>query len=106
VTSLLCASSESRAVERVIAPGSAVPCAHCGAPLRFAARERRRQVIANVYLDGRWARVEHFHPRCYSAAGYPYGPAEMSCLPSRPKAIGVGGREADRPLVDTRPQSA
>jgi hypothetical protein len=93
VTSLICTSSGSRAVERAIAPGSEVRCAHCGALVRFAARQRDHQVIANVYVDGRWARVEHFHPRCYSAAADPYGPAEMSCLPSRSKAIGVGGRK-------------
>jgi hypothetical protein len=93
VTSLICTSSESRAVERLIAPGGAVHCAQCGAQVKFAARERGRQIIANVYVDGRWARVEHFHPRCYSAAGYPYGPAEMSRLPSRSKATGVGGRK-------------
>ena len=90
--SLICASSESRAVERAIAPGSEVRCARCGAFVRFAVRQRGHQVIANVYVDGRWARVEHFHPRCYRAAAYPYGPAEMSSLPSR-KAIRVGGRK-------------
>jgi hypothetical protein len=91
VTALICTSSESRAVERAIAPGGAVRCAHCGGLVRFAVRERGRQVIANVYVDGRWARVEQFHPRCYRAAAYPYGPAEMSSLPSSSKAIGVGG---------------
>ena len=89
MTSLICTSSESRAVERAIAPGSAVHCAHCGALVRFAVRGRVRQVIANVYLGGRWARVEHFHPCCYRAAGDPYGPVEMSCVPSSSKAIGV-----------------
>ena len=92
MTSLICTGCESRAVERLVAPGSAVHCAHCGALVRFAVREKVRQVIANVYLDGRWARVEHFHPRCYCAAAYPYGPAEMSSLPSRSKATRVGGR--------------
>ena len=93
VTSLICTSSKSRAVERAIAPGSTVRCAQCGALVRFAIRERVRQVIANVYLDGRWARVEHFHTRCYRAAADPYGPADISCLPSSSKAIGVSGRK-------------
>src|ERR1700724_880000 len=62
VISPLFASSESRALDRVIGAGSAVHCAHCGTLVRFAARARGRQVIANVYVDGRWARVEHFHP--------------------------------------------
>ena len=91
VTPLICTNSQSRAVERAIAPGSTVHCTHCGALVRFAVREKVRQVIANVYRDGRWARVEHFHTRCYRAAAEPYGPADISCLPSSSKAIGVGG---------------
>jgi hypothetical protein len=31
------------------------------------------QVIANVYVDGRWNRVEHFHDECYALAGDPFG---------------------------------
>jgi hypothetical protein len=83
MTSLTCIQSESRAVERAIAPGNAVRCAHCGALVKFAARDRARQVIANVYVDARWSRVEHFHSRCYSDAADPYGPPEMSTLPVR-----------------------
>jgi hypothetical protein len=30
-------------------------------------------VIANVYVDGTWDRVEHFHAECYEAAERPYG---------------------------------
>jgi hypothetical protein len=33
------------------------------------------QVIANVYVDGRWNRVEHFHEECYGEADAPYGHA-------------------------------
>jgi hypothetical protein len=106
VTSLICTSSESRAVERPIDPGNAVRCAHCGTLVKFAARQRGRQVIANVYVDGRWARVEHFHARCYHAAAYPFGPAEMSALPSRSKGIGAGGRKAGKPAAATRPETA
>jgi hypothetical protein len=108
MTSLFWTSSKSRAVERLIAPGSAVHCAHCGARVGFAVRGRGRQVIANVYVDGRWARVEHFHPRCYSAAADPYGPAEMSCLPGRSTTNGDRGGcpEGLKALADTRPEGA
>lgn len=58
---------------RPVDPGNDADCAHCGDPVKFAARHQRRQVIANVYVDGRWDRVEHFHEDCYDAAGSPYG---------------------------------
>lgn len=64
----------SRAVLRLIEPGSAVECAHCGQQVKFVARAQGRQVIANVYVDGIWARVEHYHADCYGASGEPYGP--------------------------------
>ena len=48
-------------------------CAHCGAQVKFVARAQLRQVIANVYQDGTWLRVEHFHAPCYDKAGQPYG---------------------------------
>jgi hypothetical protein len=64
---------KSRAVERTVEPGNSAVCAHCGAPVKFVARAQLRQVIANVYLDGSWARVEHFHSDCYGEAGAPYG---------------------------------
>ena len=63
----------SRAVERPIDPGNHAACASCGMPVKFTARVRCRQVIANVYLDGRWDRVEHFHAACYATSGDPYG---------------------------------
>jgi hypothetical protein len=34
-----------------------------------------RQVIANVYREGNWVRVEHYHAECYDQADQPYGPA-------------------------------
>ena len=43
--------------------------------MKFAAKVQRQQVIANVYVDGRWNRVEHFHAECYDEAGLPYGQA-------------------------------
>ena len=58
-------------------------CAHCGAQVKFVARAQLRQVIANVYVDGNWARVEHFHADCYKEAGEPYGEPEEKAEKSR-----------------------
>lgn len=66
----------SRAVVRLVEAGSDAVCGHCRAPVKFVAKAKNRQVIANVYLDGRWARVEHYHEQCYPLAGEPYGPAK------------------------------
>ena len=63
----------SRAVERPIEAGNSAMCTHCGEPVKFVARAHLRQVIANVYVDGTWDRVEHFHAECYETAGHPYG---------------------------------
>ncbi len=68
-------SHHSRAVTRPVEAGSWVPCASCRKPLKFKAKIRVNQVIANVYIDGRWDRVEHYHEACYHAAGEPYGAA-------------------------------
>ena len=69
----------SRAVVRPIEPGNSAMCAHCGAQVKFVARAQLRQVIANVYADGNWVRVEHYHAECYDQAGAPYGaPAEKA----------------------------
>lgn len=65
---------KSRAVERIVEPGNSAVCSHCGSPVKFAARAQQRQVIANVYVHGKWNRVEHFHSLCYVEAGEPYGP--------------------------------
>ena len=66
---------DSRAVERPVEPGNSAMCTHCGAPVKFVARAQLRQVIANVYVEGTWDRVEHYHQDCYVEAGQPYGPA-------------------------------
>ncbi len=68
-------TKSSRAVDRLIEAGTSAVCSHCGQPVKFAARRQLRQVIANVYEDGVWNRVEHFHSPCYEEAGQPYGPA-------------------------------
>jgi hypothetical protein len=60
---------------RLVEPGNDAVCGHCQTPIKFAARLKERQVIANVYTAGRWDRVEHFHDGCYEQAGEPYGTA-------------------------------
>ena len=67
------ALNETRAVVRPVEPGNDVRCVRCGKQIKFAARTHPRQVIANVYTDGAWNRVEHFHEECYLEAGEPYG---------------------------------
>ena len=54
---------------RTVEAGNSATCAHCGAQVKFVARAQLRQVIANVYEEGVWKRVEHFHSDCYEAAG-------------------------------------
>lgn len=66
---------ESRAVARPIEAGSYVDCASCGERVKFQAKVRLMQVICNVYVDGRWIRVEHFHEACYTESGEPHGSA-------------------------------
>lgn len=63
----------TRAVARPIEPGSMVDCARCGERVKFRAKERALQVICNVYVGGRWNRVEHYHAECYETAGAPHG---------------------------------
>ncbi len=67
----------SRAVVRPVEAGEDAVCEHCRTPVKFVARLKGRQVIANVYRDGRWDRVEHYHEPCYQQAGSPYGPARL-----------------------------
>ena len=63
----------SRAVSRPIEAGNSALCIGCGEPVKFKAKTKASQVICNVYVDGRWDRVEHFHAGCYDLAGAPYG---------------------------------
>lgn len=72
----------SRAVQRRVEAGSSVMCATCDEQVKFAAKQNRQQVIANVYVDGHWDRVEHYHADCYDSAGAPYGVAVESPLNS------------------------
>ncbi len=64
---------KSRAVTRLIEAGSMTECSYCEERVKFKARERHQQVICNVYINGAWDRVEHFHEPCYNEAGKPFG---------------------------------
>ncbi len=63
----------SRSVLRPIEAGSYVDCVRCGERVKFQAKIRKMQVICNVYTDGRWDRVEHYHEECYLESDSPYG---------------------------------
>lgn len=63
----------SRAVTRLVEPGSQVDCQYCGERVKFQAKMRHQQVICNVYEKGKWVRVEHFHADCYKKAKQPFG---------------------------------
>ena len=65
----------SRAVLRPVEAGNSANCAACGKLVKFSAKTKLQQVIANVYVDQVWDRVEHFHADCYEGAGRPYGSA-------------------------------
>ena len=60
---------------RFVEAGNDAVCEHCHLPVKFMARVRARQVIANVYCEGRWTKVEHYHEACYEQASEPYGAA-------------------------------
>ena len=49
---------KSRAVTRPVEAGNSAICAACDEPVKFAARNKAFQVIANVYENGVWNRVE------------------------------------------------
>jgi len=67
----------SRAVLRRVEAGNLALCAQCGEQVKFAAKQNRQQVIANVYVDAKWDRVEHFHAECYDEADEPFGPPNV-----------------------------
>ena len=73
----------SRAVLRDVEPGSTAECVHCGERVKFQAKVRHKQVICNVYVGGRWDRVEHFHMDCYERAGDPHGPVDTTPVVKR-----------------------
>ncbi len=64
---------QSRAVIRSIDAGNSAYCAHCDELIKFRAKVRAQQVICNVYVKGKWDRVEHYHLECYTLADSPFG---------------------------------
>lgn len=64
---------ESRAVKRPIEAGASQDCPFCEEQVSFKARERASQVICNIYENGVWVKVEHYHEKCYTKAKKPYG---------------------------------
>lgn len=83
------APTQSRAVLRMIEAGSSAMCAKCDEQVKFKAKAKAQQVICNVYVGGRWDRVEHFHLDCYEAAGEPYGEPAPTNGPTRVTAASV-----------------
>jgi hypothetical protein len=63
----------TRAVVRSIDAGSSAICVHCDQQVKFSAKIKRQQVICNVYVKGKWNRVEHYHAECYDEALQPHG---------------------------------
>jgi hypothetical protein len=78
----------TRAVERPIVPDVDACCAHCCERIRFTRPGTARRVIANIYTDGRWDHVEHFHDLCYVEAGQPHGPAAPGTAERFPAVAG------------------
>ena len=88
----------TRAVSRLISPGNDFDCNVCGEPLKFAARERRTQVIANVYNQmGEWAVMKTMHPDCYEDLGSPFGPATFGGI--SPELSQALGKHTQSPIV-------
>jgi len=90
---------KSRAVVRDVEAGSSVDCAHCGERVKFQAKVRNKQVICNIYVSGKWNRVEHFHQACYEEAGNPFGEAEAG-TDYRRKAANEAAAERARKLAE------
>ena len=72
----------SRAVLRTIEAGSSAMCVTCDEQVKFKAKAKAHQVICNVYVNGKWDRVEHYHLECYDQSGQPYG-APAANVPTR-----------------------
>ena len=75
-------SFQSRAVLRTIEAGSSAICVTCDQQVKFKAKVKSHQVVCNVYVDGKWDRVEHYHLECYETASQPYG-APVQNVPTR-----------------------
>jgi hypothetical protein len=72
----------TRAVVRTVDAGSSAICEVCAQQVKFSAKVKRFQVICNVYIQGRWDRVEHFHMECYVESGSPHGEIDPTSAPA------------------------
>jgi hypothetical protein len=101
------ATRKSRAVVRDVEAGSSVDCSHCGERVKFQAKVRNKQVICNIYVSGKWNRVEHFHQACYEEAGNPFGVAEAG-TDYRRQAANAAAAERAKKLAEesTKQQTA
>lgn len=69
----------TRAVEKNLLSGNQEYCSYefCSYPRHIIISKTRfpiKEIIANVYFEDKWQRVEHFHSDCYDKMGNPYGP--------------------------------
>lgn len=87
-------AGRSRAVLRDVEPGSTVECALCDERVKFQAKVRHKQVICNVYENGKWVRVEHYHADCYSVAGEPHGDVDTTPVVKARRAAAAATTEA------------
>jgi hypothetical protein len=71
----------TRAAIRTVDAGSASTCAFCDQQVKFSAKVKRHQVICNVYVKGKWNRVEHYHYECYVEAGSQHGDVDPTQVP-------------------------
>lgn len=94
------ATRKSRAVVRDVEAGSSVDCSHCGERVKFQAKVRNKQVICNVYVSGKWNRVEHFHLACYEDAGSPFGEAQVGTDLRRQAANAAAAERAKKLAED------
>lgn len=100
------ATRKSRAVVRDVEAGSSVDCAHCGERVKFQAKVRNKQVICNVYVGGKWNRVEHFHLACYEEAKSPFGEALVGTDLRRQAANAAAAERAKKLAEDAGAKSA
>ena len=84
---------------RDVEPGSTVDCSHCGERVKFQAKVRHKQVICNVYEQGRWTRVEHFHTDCYEQAAEPHGEVDRTPVVRRRAATSAPAASSDAPAI-------
>ncbi|MCU1346409.1 MAG: hypothetical protein JWL70_2675 [Acidimicrobiia bacterium] len=66
---------------RAVDAGCSSTCVKCDQQVKFSAKVKRHQVICNIYTDGKWDRVEHFHYECYVEHESPYGVVDPNAVP-------------------------